>query len=94
MRKKYVLKNKRRFYFFVTFIMMTIFLFISINYTYGFKENKYTTIVVKSGDTLWDIAKEYGYRGDIREHIYDMIKLNNLKSSKIYAGMELKVFLR
>ena len=42
----------------------------------------YKEIIVQERDTLWDIAaKETGNRMDIREYIYTVKQLNNIKNS-------------
>lgn len=56
------------------------------------KQIKYTKIVVCSGDTLWTIASEYtDQKGDIREFIYNIKKINNLNSALITPGQELLI---
>lgn len=48
--------------------------------------------IVKSGDTLWDIATEYAPKGtDKREYIFNIKKDNGLKRSEIYPGMVLEI---
>lgn len=49
-------------------------------------EAGYITHTVKPGDTLWTIARQYpGVSGD------DIIKINNLKSERVYPGQTLKI---
>lgn len=49
-------------------------------------ESGYITHTVKSGDTLWTIARQYpGVSGD------DIMKINNLKSERVYPGQTLKI---
>ncbi len=44
-------------------------------------------IQIESGDTLWDIAKEnISNEEDIRNYIYEIIEINNLKNVNIHAG--------
>ena len=51
-----------------------------------------TTVIVKQGDTLWDIAKDaVGEEVDVRDVIRHMILNNNLKDGVIHPGMTLKV---
>lgn len=48
--------------------------------------------VVRSGDTLWDIADEFAPRGtDKREYIFNIKKDNALRTSDIYSGMVLEI---
>lgn len=46
----------------------------------------YTSIRVSSGDTLWDIAKEYS---DISSYIAEVREINHLSSNQITDGMYL-----
>ena len=51
------------------------------------------TVIVKSGDTLWDIAEQYKPDNiDIREYIYDVKTLNNI-SSTIHEGDTILVYV-
>lgn len=95
MKKRYYLKNKRRFYailLVLAVVMFSSYLMVSAND--GDSNTAYNTICVSSGDTLWGIAKEYNPNGDIRKLIYEIKKINNLSSSQIYAGEELKIPVR
>ena len=43
--------------------------------------------VVKKGDTLWTIAKEYNdNRKDIRRYIYEIMEVNCMKSPDLLPG--------
>jgi len=91
MRRRYRLKNKRRFAAFIIFIVMvTVFtgMIANAGATSNVKQ-EYKTVKVKSGDTLWEIATVYNDDKDIREYIYNMKKLNNLESDIIHAGQVL-----
>lgn len=49
-------------------------------------------IRVCAGDNLWSISKEYCNDGiDLREYIYSIKKINNLKNSNITVGQILKI---
>ena len=51
----------------------------------------YTSIRVYSGDTLWDIAKEYRTEeySDISSYIAEVREINHLSSNQITDGMYL-----
>ena len=87
MNRRLVLKNRRRFY---TFIMLITIMLSSILFAVTVNgadtNNEFTTVTVEKGDTLWDLAKEYGKGGDIRRYIYKIEKANNMTSSDIYEG--------
>lgn len=49
-------------------------------------------VVVKAGDTLWDIAKEaVGETEDVRQAVYDIQRRNGLATAHITPGMVLTV---
>ena len=94
MKRRYFLKNKRRFVFSVAAMVMLLTLIFSTiiaNSAYGCKERTYKVIRVCNGDTLWDIAEKYNKSDDIRKYIYEIKKANNLFSSEIHAGEHLLI---
>lgn len=52
--------------------------------------NKFVTYTVKKGDTLWDLAAKYLGKGDKWKEIYNW---NGLKTSTIYVGQKLVIYL-
>lgn len=50
-----------------------------------------TTVVVKPGQSLWDVASATGSDRDIRETIWMIQQLNGMKTSEVLAGQELVV---
>lgn len=93
MKRRYVLKNMKRFIFSLVIVFSAIFTLISTINTYGYKEHTYQTITVMNGDTLWGIAQKFNKKGDIRDYIYNLKKLNNLKDSSIIEGSQLIVIV-
>jgi hypothetical protein len=91
MKKKYKLKNKKRFFtlIFLLFAVMITFIFADI--TYGYKEKEYKMVEIKCGDTLWDIADRYRGDTEIRKFLYEIKKVNSLDTSNIYTGDTLKI---
>lgn len=91
MKKKYVLKNKRRFSLFLMVVLVAVFTVIFATSVYGYKEPAYMTVTVREGDTLWDIARQCTTTQDIRKTLFTIKKINHLASSDIYVGTELLV---
>ena len=54
----------------------------------------YTSIMIQSGDTLWDIAKKQDLEGRCRisDYVKELMRINHLESDEIYAGQHLTVF--
>lgn len=91
MKKTFVLKNKKRFSGFIMVLIIIITSILLVNTVYGYKTPSYRTLIVREGDTLWDIANKNNSKNDIRKVVYEIEKVNNLNSSEIVAGQELKV---
>ncbi|MCI7657210.1 cell division suppressor protein YneA [Anaerotignum sp.] len=52
----------------------------------------YESVLIHSGDTLWDIAAAYKADGEKTEHMVDKIqKLNQMRSERIRAGERILV---
>lgn len=90
-KKRYVLKNKRRFIAILSVLLILSILIAFTSTVYSYKVRQYETIKVQQGDTLWSIAGEYAGNSDIRKAVFDIKKANDLKSSKILAGTEIKI---
>lgn len=74
-------------------VFVSVFTIVFVSKAYGYREPTYRTIVIRNGDTLWNIAEKYNIKGDIRHYIYNIKKLNNLSDSEVIEGMELKVIV-
>lgn len=81
----------------MTFIMVILFFIISsifalINKVEGYQEPKYIEVVVESGDTVWDLAREVSPKDkDVRKSIYEIGIINNLDSYDIFPGQVIKI---
>lgn len=86
--------NKRKFMTslicFVAMMIIMPILFQSV--ASGGTEIKYKTIEVHSGDNLWNIATDYTPKGkDVRETVDKIKDFNNIESSALSVGQEIKV---
>jgi len=91
MKKKYTLKKKGRFIVALTVVLtLTLSVFLASN-VYGYKKTSYKVITVNYGDTLWNIASKYSNKQDIRKYIYEIKQINNLNSSSINEGTQIRV---
>lgn len=80
----------------IIFFVILIIAILAKN-SYSNKDISYKIEYVVAGDTLWSIAEqevnsnEYYKNDDIRTVVYDIKYINNLKSSELKQGMELKI---
>ncbi len=92
MNRRYALKNKRRFYLFMIIVIITVSSSALAAGVQGADtDDRYISVVVETGDTLWDLAREYKTSGDLRQYIREVEKINNLTDSLIYEGDVLKM---
>ena len=93
---KVMVLNKFRFTLFVvlSIIILTFIanLLLGLNNAEGSTVIDYETVVIESGDTLWDIASKYSPNNkDIREYIYEICELNEISASTLIAGMKIMI---
>jgi peptidoglycan-binding lysM len=50
-----------------------------------------TVVVVKHGETLWDIAQAVDPHGDTRDTVVRIMELNSLTSTSVDAGQRLEI---
>lgn len=91
MKKKYRIKSKIRFTLFLTISLLLIFsaagTVIGTYNAESLTKTTYSEIRVQTGDTLWDLAKEFGPdHKDIRKIIYEICKVNDVSAESIYPG--------
>ena len=94
--KRTVIVNRKRFFISlslgISLLNMFIFSFILTDRTNADMNNKTVAVTVGYGDTIWDLAENYGNdKTDIREAVYNIKKLNNLNDSQIHEGQVLEV---
>ena len=94
--RKYRVKSKLRFTFFLTILI--VFSIFTIGSFFGFfdasslDEQSYIVVKVQHGDTLWDLAKQYGPQNeDCRQVIYEICKLNDLTPETLWVGQEILI---
>ncbi len=96
MKKKYRIRSKFRFTLFLT---VAILVMISVTGTiFGANDAEsltkpvYTEITVQSGDTLWDLARDFGPdHKDVREVVFEICKLNDISADSIYPGQTILI---
>ena len=94
MKKRYVLKNKRRFIIIVAVLVSIICstLIIATTRTKGYSEPEHIKVVIEPGDTLWDIVCDYyGNNVDIRRMIADIRNENEMTDSELHVGQVLLI---
>ncbi len=89
--KRVRIVNQRRFITSLTFLILISFTIVSFLtgsiFSEGLENKIEVEYTVVSGDTLWSIASEYTPRGkDVRDLIYRITRLNDLKTSRIAPG--------
>ncbi len=81
-------------YKFIRSMSILVFLIVAIFNVSIAKSNEVETITytVNKGDTLWTIVQEYkASNKDTRQYIYELKRVNNMTTSNIYEGQELKI---
>ena len=96
MFKKYRVESKTRFILFIISMILIIFGMVSFvlkpEYVSGSTEQIYETVIVKTGDTLWDIASKYvDAKTDIRMFIYDISLVNEIQNGQLIPGQEILI---
>jgi len=90
-KKKIRLKksSKNILLFWIVVIYLTFYLSLTCSLggqAFG-NQDSYTEVVVKKGDTLWDLAEKHSSKNqDIRKTIYEIKKLNNLTEPYLKPG--------
>lgn len=91
MKRRYVLKNRRRFAAVVMiFSLVTVFTGLMVNAGAASQQQEaYEAIRVAKGDTLWEIALDHAKNTDPRSYIHKVKKLNQINGDHIFAGQVL-----
>ncbi len=94
--RKYRIVNRFRFITFVTLMMLVVGFgltsLIGFPESYASEPKKYVSVDVVSGDTLWDLAKNYGDASkDVREVVYEICRVNQMKAQDLHAGQTILI---
>lgn len=85
-------KNNITLLLFIAFAMISFYTLRSFSHESKVNEFQVKTYLVRSGDTLWDIAMKYkAPEEDPREYIHNLMQLNEMSSSSIYSGQNLEI---
>ena len=95
-KKRTVIVNRTKFFTFLTLAVVVLNVLLIYAYTPSSTQadavNKTQSITVAHGDTIWSIAEEYGSEDeDIRNTIYKIKKLNNMKNAELKVGQNILV---
>lgn len=94
-----VIKNWKKFLRAI-FVIIGVIIFINLlipDESFSHQEIEYKSVAVSNGDTLWTIAKTEQeenayYNGkDIRDIVYNIKQVNNLKNSNLKINQILEI---
>ncbi|WP_206458109.1 cell division suppressor protein YneA [Anaerovorax sp. IOR16] len=96
MTKKYRIVSKSRFTVFMS--LFFILLIVIMNSLFGFYQSdsltqtNYMEIQIQDGDTLWNLAKEFGpAHQDLRAVVYEICMINQISADCIYPGQSILI---
>lgn len=95
MKKRYKIKSKLRFTLFMTIVLLIVFSFAGTIFganAEGLTKSTYSEIQIQTGDTLWELAQEFGPNDkDVREVVYEICKINDISADSIYPGQTILI---
>lgn len=88
-RKRRMMRRRR---ITVSVVLLGMML-LMVNYALAKRiEPEMMTVVVKSGESVWSIAKDNNpNKRDLRRLVYDIIDINGISDGIIHVGQELSV---
>lgn len=94
--KKYRIANKFRFITSMVIVMLLGFALVTAFFGFGRASGsdikQFITVRVESGDTLWDLAADYGPKGyDRRRVVYEIEKINKISAADLQPGQLLTI---
>lgn len=97
-QKRYIIISRFRFTMFILFLIIFSNLLLSFifkpnkGFTSTMEEEIIDVIIIKDGDNLWNIAKNYNKNSkDIRKDVYKIKEFNNLSNYNIKKGQVLYI---
>jgi nucleoid-associated protein YgaU len=96
MRKKYRIRSKFRFTLFLTIAILMVLsvtgTIFGANQAESLTKPVYTEIVIQSGDTLWNLAEEFGPDNqDTRKVVHAICNLNHISADSIFPGQTILI---
>ena len=96
MTKKYRVASKFRFTFFMTVLILCLVTIagtlLGFNTANSSSKDLYNVVEIEAGDTIWDIATEYGpTSSDARRIVEDICDINEITADKLTAGQKIVV---
>lgn len=97
MNRRVSTMNLKLFFFVAGVVLALMICIVAVSKVsaseHGKREKYVKTVTIESGDTLWDIASknccdEYE---SVDEYIEDIMKINNMSSTKIITGYNLLI---
>jgi nucleoid-associated protein YgaU len=94
--KRYRVKSKARFMTFITALIVAAVILsgfaLSGGGVSGAEKPSYEVVTIKSGDTLWAIAREHKPADkSTRQYIADIRTINDIAPGNIYPGQVIEV---
>ena len=96
MKKRYRVVSKFRFTMFMVVMILCIMTvagtLLGFNTVSSASMDQYNLVNVESGDTLWNIACEYGPDDmDVRQVVHDICDVNEISADELVAGSKIIV---
>ncbi len=96
MKRKYRIKSKFRFTLFISLVMVMFLLttgtVLGLNRLGGVDEPAYITVEIQSGDTLWELASQFGPDGiDPRKVVQEICRVNEISADQLRPGQEILI---
>lgn len=94
MKKSYRIKSRVRFTIFCVLVFLLLVGTVSTVFAgaYAASEPQYLQIEVESGDTLWDLAREFGPADqDVRRVVWHICNVNQVSAETLQPGQILLI---